>query len=46
MEPLRSEEAGQLLARIPPIWWDHIITLLGTGLRFGETCSGTSTKAR
>ena len=33
---LTPEEAGQLLARIPPIWWDHIVTLLGTGLRFGE----------
>jgi integrase len=33
---LTPEEAGQLVARIPPIWWDHIITLLGTGLRFGE----------
>jgi integrase len=33
---LTPEEAGQLLARFPPIWWDHIVTLLGTGLRFGE----------
>jgi integrase len=33
---LTPEEAGQLLTRIPPIWWDHIVTLLGTGLRFGE----------
>jgi hypothetical protein len=33
---LTPEEAGQLLARVPPIWWDHIVTLLGTGLRFGE----------
>ena len=33
---LTPEEAGQLLARFPPIWWDHVITLLGTGLRFGE----------
>jgi integrase len=33
---LTPEEAGQLLTRIPPIWWDHIVTLLGTGLRFSE----------
>lgn len=33
---LTPEEAGQLLARFPPAWWDHVITLLGTGLRFGE----------
>jgi integrase len=30
------EEAGQLLACFAPFWWDHVITLLGTGLRFGE----------
>jgi integrase len=30
------EEAGQLLARFPLFWWDHVLTLLGTGLRFGE----------
>jgi integrase len=30
------EEAGQLLARFPGHWWDHIICLLGTGVRFGE----------
>jgi integrase len=29
-------EAGQLLARFPLFWWDHVLTLLGTGLRFGE----------
>jgi integrase len=33
---LTPEEAGQLLARFPPVWWDHLVTLLGTGLRFGE----------
>jgi integrase len=30
------EEAGQLLAGFPWFWWDHVITLLGTGMRFGE----------
>jgi integrase len=30
------EEAGQLLACFPAFWWDHVITLLGTGMRFGE----------
>jgi integrase len=30
------EEAGQLLAHCPLFWWDHALTLLGTGLRFGE----------
>jgi integrase len=29
-------EAGLLLACFPLWWWDHVITLLGTGLRFGE----------
>src|SRR5829696_10324514 len=33
---LTPEEAGRLLACFPPFWWDHVITLLGTGLRFGE----------
>jgi integrase len=33
---LTPEEAGQLLARFPLSWWDHVFTLLGTGLRFGE----------
>ena len=33
---LHSEEAGQLLGRIPLFWWDHVLTFLGTGLRFGE----------
>lgn len=30
------EEAGQLLAACPLFWWDHVLALLGTGLRFGE----------
>jgi integrase len=30
------EEAGLLLARVPLSWWGHVLTLLGTGLRFGE----------
>jgi integrase len=30
------EEAGRLLAACPLFWWDHVLTLLGTGLRFGE----------
>jgi integrase len=30
------EEAGVLLAGFPDFWRDHIITLLGTGMRFGE----------
>ena len=33
---LTPEEAGRLLARVPLFWWDHILCLLGTGLRFGE----------
>jgi integrase len=33
---LTPEEGGQLLARFPLFWWDHVLTLLGTGLRFGE----------
>jgi integrase len=33
---LTPEEAGRLLARCPLFWWDHALTLLGTGLRFGE----------
>jgi integrase len=33
---LTPEEAGHLLARFPVAWWDHIVGLLGTGLRFGE----------
>jgi integrase len=33
---LTPEEAGELLARFPVAWWDHIVGLLGTGLRFGE----------
>jgi integrase len=30
------EEAGKLLVCFPAFWWDHVITLLGTGMRFGE----------
>jgi integrase len=30
------EEAGRLLAACPLFWWDHVLVLLGTGLRFGE----------
>ena len=30
------EEAGRLLATCPLFWWDHVLALLGTGLRFGE----------
>jgi integrase len=33
---LTPEEAGRLLAGIPLFWWDHVVCLLGTGLRFGE----------
>jgi integrase len=33
---LTAEEAGRLLACFPLFWWDHMLTLLGTGLRFGE----------
>jgi integrase len=33
---LTPEEAGRLLACFPLFWWDHVIVLLGTGLRFGE----------
>jgi integrase len=33
---LTPEEAGRLLAGFPLFWWDHVVTLLGTGLRFGE----------
>ncbi len=33
---LTPEEAGQLLARFPMAWRDHVVSLLGTGLRFGE----------
>jgi len=33
---LTPEEAGRLLACFPLFWWDHVTTLLGTGLRFGE----------
>jgi integrase len=30
------EEAGRPLGRMPLAWWDHVLTFLGTGLRFGE----------
>jgi integrase len=33
---LIPEEAGRLLACFPLFWWDHVLCLLGTGLRFGE----------
>jgi hypothetical protein len=33
---LTPEEAGLLLARLPLFWWDHVLCLLGTGLRSGE----------
>jgi integrase len=33
---LTPEEAGRLLACFPLFWWDHMLTLLGTGVRFGE----------
>jgi integrase len=33
---LTPEEAGQLLASFPRSWWDHVISLLGTGLRISE----------
>jgi integrase len=33
---LTPEEAGRLLAKFPLFWWDHVLCLLGTGLRFGE----------
>jgi integrase len=33
---LTPEEAGVLLAGFPRFWWDHVITLLGCGLRIGE----------
>lgn len=29
---LTPEEAGRLLACFPLFWWDHMLTLLGTGL--------------
>jgi len=33
---LTPEEAGRLLAQFPLFWCDHVLCLLGTGLRFGE----------
>jgi integrase len=32
----RRADPEQLLGRIPLAWWDHVLTFLGTGLRFGE----------
>jgi integrase len=29
-------EAGLVLANFPLWWWDHVLALLGTGMRFGE----------
>jgi integrase len=36
LRSLTPEEAGHLLAQLPAPWWDHVVVLLGTGLRFGE----------
>ena len=33
---LTPEEAGQLLACFARSWWDHVVGLLGTGLRISE----------
>jgi integrase len=33
---LTPEEAGVLLAAFPRYWWDHLLTLLGCGLRISE----------
>jgi integrase len=33
---LTPEEAGVLLAAFPRFWWDHVLTLLGCGLRISE----------
>jgi integrase len=33
---LTPEEAGMFLAAFPRFWWDHVITLLGCGLRISE----------
>jgi integrase len=33
---LTPEEAGVLLAAFPRFWWDHMLTLLGCGLRISE----------
>ena len=35
-DDLAGPEPGRLDACFPLFWWDHVITLLGTGLRFGE----------
>ena len=33
--PRANSRGGRLLARFPLFWWDHVLCLLGTGLRFG-----------
>jgi integrase len=33
---LTPQEAGRLLVCFPRHWWDHVISLLGTGLRISE----------
>ena len=33
---LTPHEAGYLLAGFPRYWWDHVISLIGTGLRISE----------
>jgi integrase len=43
---LTPEEAGRLLARFPLFWWDHVLCLLGTGLRFGEFAGLRSHRVR
>jgi integrase len=43
---LTPEEAGWLLARFPLFWWDHLLCLLGTGLRFGEFAGLRSRRVR
>jgi len=43
---LTPEEAGLLLAQLPAQWWDHVVVLLGTGLRFGELAGLRQGRAR
>jgi integrase len=33
---LTPHQAGVLLAAFPSFWWDHVVSLLGTGLRISE----------
>jgi integrase len=33
---LTPEEFGRLLVGVPPFYWDHFVTQVGTGLRSGE----------